>query len=96
MVTTAAFRALAILSSQVFRWKHGTSWLQTVNVSHSPRWSGTNRLGHGLSLIMTRTSHRENPHNNDANDDEDKTTGILYQSVARNCSFFGILSITHG
>jgi hypothetical protein len=37
---------------------HGTSWLQTIGnsrCSHTYCRSGTNRLGHGLSLVVTRT-----------------------------------------
>jgi hypothetical protein len=46
--------------------------------------SGTNRLGHGLSLVMTRITYHENPHDNDADDDKDESSGIVSRLVACN------------
>jgi hypothetical protein len=54
-----------------------TSLLQDICTSRSSRRSGTNRLGHGLSLVITRTSHYDNPHDNDADDDKDELSGIV-------------------
>jgi hypothetical protein len=57
--------------------------------------SGPNRLGHGLSLVMTRTTYHENPLDNDADDDKDESSGIVSLLVDPKCSFFGILYIIH-
>jgi hypothetical protein len=66
----------------------GTSWLQTLGISRtSSRRSCTNRLGHGLSLVMTRTSHHENSRNTNANDDKDELSGIVSLPVDRKRSF---------
>jgi hypothetical protein len=52
-------------------------------------------LGHGLSLVMTRTTYHENPHDNDADDDKGKSLGIVSQPVVGGSGFFGISFITH-
>jgi hypothetical protein len=46
---------------------------------------------------MTRTIHRENPRDNDADDDEDELSGIVLclPFVFVCLDFFAILSITH-
>jgi hypothetical protein len=62
--------------------KCSTSWLQHFGTSRSSRRSGTNRLGHGLSLVMTRTSHHENPHDIDTDDDKDELSSIVSLLVA--------------
>jgi hypothetical protein len=65
------------------RYEYRTSWLQTIVIgnSRSSRMSGTNRLGHGLSLVVTRTTHHKNPAHDaiDADDDNTKTScWVLY------------------
>ncbi len=47
---------------------------------------------------MTRTTaHLENPHNNDADNDEDELSGIVLSPlVVCGLGFFAILPITHG
>jgi hypothetical protein len=44
---------------------------------------------------MTRTTYHENPHDNDADDDEDELSGIVSRLVACGSGFFGISFITH-
>jgi hypothetical protein len=44
---------------------------------------------------MTRTTYHENPHDNDADDDKDKVSGIVAQPVVCGSGFFGISFITH-
>jgi hypothetical protein len=77
------------------QYRTGRSWLQDFRTSRSSRRSGTNRLGHGLSLVITRTSHHDNPHDNDADDDIDELSGIVSRLVACNSGFFCISFITH-
>jgi hypothetical protein len=50
-------------------------------------------MGQGLSFVMTRTTYHENPHDNDAKDDKDESSGIVSLLVDRKCSFFGMLYI---
>jgi hypothetical protein len=45
-------------------------------------------LGHGLSLVMTRTTYHKNPHDNDADDDKEESSGIVSQPVVCGSGFF--------
>jgi hypothetical protein len=43
---------------------------------------------------MTRTTYHQNPHDNDADDDKDESSGIVSQPVVCGPGFFGISFIT--
>jgi hypothetical protein len=54
----------------------------------SSRLSGTNRLGHRQSLVMTRTTSHENPHDSDAGKDKGDLLGIVSSLLLATWAFF--------
>jgi hypothetical protein len=56
-------------------------------LSSSPR-SGTNRVGHRLSLVTTRTTYQENSHDNDADNDKYESSDIVSLLVDPKFLFF--------